>query len=158
MEHFELTIQGETGTVYRPADGGGKGKVLAGTVISRFSFRQDFFKSRRRPGNDPRLGFISSEVDLGEGSLFNSSARMPLVLGFLVVVSLVVSKYFEFSSLFFLTVVLASILYQRETNRQNNRTDTVEETLINVSKFIIVTGIIGYIALRMISLFLPGFE
>ena len=90
--------------------------------------------------------------------MFNSSARMPLVLGFLVVVSLVVSKYFEFSSLFFLTVVLASILYQRETNRQNNRTDTVEETLINVSKFIIVTGIIGYIALRMISLFLPGFE
>jgi hypothetical protein len=83
---------------------------------------------------------------------------MPLVLGFLVVVSLVVSKYFEFSSPFILTVVLASILYQRETNRQNNRIDTVEETLINVSKFIIITGLIGYIALRMISLFLPGFE
>jgi hypothetical protein len=83
---------------------------------------------------------------------------MPLVLGFLVVVALIVSKYFEFSSLYFLTVVLASILYQRETNRQNNRTDTIEETLINVSKFIIVTGITGYIALRMISLFFPGFE
>jgi hypothetical protein len=88
--------------------------------------------------------------------LSNSRGRMPLVLGFMVIVSLVVSKYYKLPILFFLSVVLASLLYQRVTNREKQRTENVEETLINVSKFIIITGILGYITLRLMNLFFPG--
>jgi hypothetical protein len=90
--------------------------------------------------------------------LFNSIALPPAVLGLIVVVSLVISKYFQKPVVFFLIVILASILYQRKTNRENQRTDNFEETLINVSKFIIVTGILGYLAIRIMGFILPGFD
>jgi hypothetical protein len=80
------------------------------------------------------------------------------MLGFLVVVSLVIGKYFEKPLIFLLIVVLASVLYQRETNRRNQRTDNFAETLINVSKFIMVSGISGYLVTRIMKLFLPGFN
>jgi hypothetical protein len=57
-----------------------------------------------------------------------------------------------------LTIILVSIFYQRDTNRKNNKTDNFEETLINLSKFVIVAGILGYIVVRIVGLFLPGFD
>ncbi len=90
--------------------------------------------------------------------MFNAIALLPAVLSFTVIVSLVISKYFQIPAIFLLIVVLASILYQKETNRKNLKIDNFEETLINVSKFIIVTGILGYLVVRIVGLFLPGFD
>jgi glucan phosphoethanolaminetransferase (alkaline phosphatase superfamily) len=90
--------------------------------------------------------------------VFNSIALVPSVLGFIVIISLIICKYFQKPYIFLVIVVLAAILYQRETNRENMRTDNFEEALINVSKFIIVTGISGYAVLRIVGLFLPGFD
>ena len=90
--------------------------------------------------------------------MFSSVAIMPSVLGFVVIASLVLCKYFNSATIFFLVVLLASILYQRETNRRNQRIDNIEEILINVSKFIIITGIIGFIVIRIVGLFFPGFD
>jgi hypothetical protein len=57
-----------------------------------------------------------------------------------------------------LVIILVSIYYQRDTKRKNNKVDNFEETLINISKFIIVSGILGYIVVRIVGLFLPGFD
>jgi len=54
-----------------------------------------------------------------------------------------------------LTIILVSIFIKK---LKNNKTDNFEETLINVSKFIIVTGILGYIVVSIVGLFLPGFD
>jgi hypothetical protein len=83
---------------------------------------------------------------------------VPAVLGFMVIISLVISKYLQFPYIFLVIVVLAAIVYQKQTNRENMRTDNFEETLINVSKFIIVTGISGYVVARIVGLFLPEFN
>ena len=90
--------------------------------------------------------------------MFSSVAIMPSVLGIVVIASLVLCKYFNSATIFFLVVLLASILYQRETNRRNQRIDNIEDILINVSKFIIITGIIGFIVIRIVGLFFPGFD
>ena len=90
--------------------------------------------------------------------MFNSIALVPSVLGFIVITSLVISKYLQKPIIFMLIMVLAAILYQRDTNRENERSYNFEETLINVSKFIIVTGILGYLVVRIVGLFLTGFD
>jgi integral membrane sensor domain MASE1 len=90
--------------------------------------------------------------------MFGSIALLPSVLGLIVVISLVIAKYFNNAALFLVLVVLASILYQRDRNRRQNRTDNFEETLVNVSIFIIVSGISGYLVVRIVGLFLPGFN
>ena len=90
--------------------------------------------------------------------MFNAIALVPTILGFIVITTLVISKYLQKPNIFLLILVLAAILYQRETNRAKTRTDNFEETLINVSKFIIVTGISGYVVVRIVGLFLPGFD
>jgi hypothetical protein len=84
-----------------------------------------------------------------------SIAIMPFFLGGAVIVSLVICKYFHIPFIFLLVTILVSILYQIYTNRKNNKTSNFEDTLINVSKFIIITGILGYIIVRIIGLFLP---
>ena len=90
--------------------------------------------------------------------MFNSIPLLPAVPGVIVVGTLIVSKYFQEPVSFLLIAFAASILYQWETNRKNKKTGNFEETLINVSKFIIVTGISGYLVLRIIGLFVPGFD
>ncbi len=90
--------------------------------------------------------------------MFRSITIMPSVLGIIVITSIVLCKYFNSPKIFLLTIILVSIFYQRDTNRKNNKTDNFEETLINISKFIIVAGILGYIVVRIVGLFLPGFD
>jgi hypothetical protein len=90
--------------------------------------------------------------------VLNSIPLLPAVLGVIVVSSLIAGKYFQKPVIFLVIVIVAAILYQRESNRKNKHTDNFEETLINVSKFIIVTGISGYLVLRIIGLFVPGFD
>lgn len=87
--------------------------------------------------------------------MFQSIVIIPFFLVGAVIVSLVICKYFHIPSVFFLAIILASIFYQIYTNKKNNKTYNFEDTLINVSKFIIITGILGYIIVRIIGLFLP---
>jgi hypothetical protein len=90
--------------------------------------------------------------------MFSSLTLMPSVLGIIVIAALFLCKYANTPEIFFLVVILTAIFYQRDTNKKNNKTDDFEETLINVSKFIIVTGILGFIIVRILGLFLPGFD
>lgn len=76
-------------------------------------------------------------------------------LGGIVVISLVVCKYFHSPKIFLLIIILTSIYYQIDTNKNNNKTYNFEKTLINISKFIIIAGILGYGVVRIIGLFFP---
>lgn len=90
--------------------------------------------------------------------MLSSLTLVPSVLGLTVIVAIVLCKYTNSPKIFLLVVLLTAIFYQRDTNKKNNKTDNFEETLINVSKFIIVSGILGYIVVRIVGLFLPGFD
>lgn len=80
----------------------------------------------------------------------------PFFLAITVISSIVICKYYNVPSIFFLIVILASIFYQIDTNKKNGKKSNFEDTLINVSKFIIITGISGYILVRILGLFLPN--
>ena len=90
--------------------------------------------------------------------MLRSIASIPSLLGIIVIISIIIGKYINRPIIYLLTIILVSIFYQRDTNKKNNKTDNIEETLINVSKFIIVAGILGYIVVRIVGLFLPGFD
>ena len=90
--------------------------------------------------------------------MLSSLALVPSVLGIIVIAGIVLCKYSNSPKIFLMVVILTSIFYQRDTNKKNIQADNFEETLINVSKFIIVTGILGYIVVRIAGLFLPGFD
>lgn len=57
-----------------------------------------------------------------------------------------------------LIFILASIYYQNDTDRKNEGKYNFEDTLINVSKFIIISGVLGYIVVRIVGLFVAGFD
>ena len=90
--------------------------------------------------------------------MLRSIASLPSLLGIIVIISITLCKYFNSPKFFLLIIILISIYYQRDTNRKNNKIDNFEETLINISKFIIVAGILGYIVVRIVGFFLPGFD
>ena len=88
--------------------------------------------------------------------MFASITMTSLFLSIFVIVSLVTCKYMHSPNIFLLVLILASVFYQKDTNKKNNINHNIEDTLINVSKFIIITGILGYIIIRILGLFLPG--
>jgi hypothetical protein len=88
--------------------------------------------------------------------MFRSISIIQFFLGIIVVASIVICKYFHSTGIFLLVIILASIFYQIDKNKKNDKKYNFEETLINVAKFIIVTGILGYIIVRIIGLFLPA--
>jgi hypothetical protein len=90
--------------------------------------------------------------------MFRPIGIMSLLLGIIVIFSIVLCKYFNSSKIYLLIVIFTSIFYQRDTNKKNNKNYNFPETLINLSKFIIITGILGYIAVKIIGLFSSGFE
>lgn len=90
--------------------------------------------------------------------MFSSIAIVPSVLGIIVIAALVLCKYSNSPKIFLLVIILTSIFYQRDRNKKKNKADNFEETLINMSKFIILAGILGYIVVRIVGLFLPGFD
>jgi predicted nucleic-acid-binding protein len=90
--------------------------------------------------------------------MLKSIKLVPVLLGLMVIISLVLCKYFNAGGIFLLIIILISIVYQVDTNYKSKQIYHVEETLINVSKFIIISGIPGYIIVKIISLFLGGFD
>jgi hypothetical protein len=87
--------------------------------------------------------------------MFKSIAILPFSLGIIVIVSIVIGKYYHSPDIYLLIIILTSIFYQIDTNKKNKKKYNFKEILINISKFIIVTGIIGYIIVRIIGLFAP---
>ena len=83
---------------------------------------------------------------------------MPFVLGVILIASIVICKYISSPLIFLLVIIIVSILYQRDTNKKNNIKPSFEDVLVNLSKFIIIAGISGYIVVRIIGIFLPGFN
>ena len=90
--------------------------------------------------------------------MLKSIKSVPALLGLMVIVSLVLCKYFNVGAIFLLIIILISIVYQVDTNYQSKQIYHVEEILINVSKFIIISGISGYIIVRIVGFFLSGFD
>ncbi len=90
--------------------------------------------------------------------MFRTIALIPSFLGIVVIVSVVFCKYFNSPKILLLTIILASTFYQIDTNKKNNRNYDFSETSINLSKFIIITGILGYIIVKILGLFFSGFD
>ena len=90
--------------------------------------------------------------------MFRPFTFMSSFLGIIVIVAIVLGKYFNSPRIYLLIVILASIFYQKDTNKKNNKKYNFAESLINISKFIIVTGILGYGVVKIVGLFLTGFE
>lgn len=87
--------------------------------------------------------------------MFRSIEIVPLFLSIVVIVSIVLCKYFNSPIIFMLVLVLISIIYQIDANKKNNKNYDFTETLISLSKFIIITGISGYIVTKIVGLFYP---
>ena len=83
---------------------------------------------------------------------------MPFILGIIIIVSIVICKYIHYPVIFLLTIIIACTLYQKDTNKKNNIKANFEDTLINLSKFVIITGISGYIVVRIVGIFFTGFN
>jgi len=91
-------------------------------------------------------------------SMLRSIASIRSIIGIIVIISIIVCKYFNSPNIFLLTIILVSIYYKKDSNSKNNNTDNFEEILIKLSKFLIVSVIFGYIVVRIVGLFLPGFD
>ena len=83
---------------------------------------------------------------------------IPFIIGIVIILSIVVCKYFNRPGILLLVFIIGCILYQRDTNKRKNIKANFEDTCINLSKFIIVTGIVGYIVARVIGIFATGFS
>jgi hypothetical protein len=90
--------------------------------------------------------------------MFRSLASLPSLLGLIVIISIAVGKYLQSPLIFLLSIIVMSIFYRKYTNKKNNKIGNSEETLINISKFIIVTGILGFVIVRIMSLLFLGFD
>lgn len=89
--------------------------------------------------------------------MFKTIALIPSFLSIVVIVSVVICKYFNSPTIYLLVVILTSILYKINTDKKNDKTNFVE-TVINLAKFIIITGILAYIGVKIVGLFFSGFE
>jgi len=88
--------------------------------------------------------------------MLKAIALIPSLLGFSVIISIAICKYFNIPKIFLLIIIFVSILYQ--TNNKKNKNLNYEETIINLSKFFIISGILGCVFVRIISLFHNGFD
>lgn len=90
--------------------------------------------------------------------MINSISATSFILGCIVTLLIISCKYYDFPKLFLLIMIFICFFYQIDSNNKNNKIMNFEETLINLSKFIIITGIIGYVVVRIIGLFVSGFD
>jgi hypothetical protein len=90
--------------------------------------------------------------------MLKSIKIVPVILGLIVIISIVLCKYFNAPMIFLLIIIVISIFYQADTNKKSEQIYHFEKILINVSKFIIISGIAGYVILRIVGLFLSWFD
>lgn len=90
--------------------------------------------------------------------MLRSIGIIPSLLGAGVIITIVICKYLNSPRIYLLIIILASMFYQINTNKRDNKKSNFEETLINISRFIIITGIMGYITVKIIGFFYSGFD
>ena len=90
--------------------------------------------------------------------MLRKNGNMPFILGIIVIASIIMCKYINSPLIFLLIVIVVCILYQIDTNKKNNIKANFEDTLINLSKFVIITGISGYIVVKIVGIFFTGFD
>lgn len=87
---------------------------------------------------------------------------MPFILGIIIIVTIVICKYINrplISPLILLLIIaIVCTLYQLDTNKKSNIKANYEDILINLSKFVIITGVSGYIVIRIVGIFFSGFD
>jgi hypothetical protein len=89
--------------------------------------------------------------------MFRSITIKSSFLSIIVIASIVLCKYFNLPKILLLVVLLASILFQIDSNKTTDKNYNFEEILINLSKFIILSVIFGCIITKILGLFLPDF-
>ena len=90
--------------------------------------------------------------------MLKSTRLIPFCLGLIIIASISICKYYNRQKIFLLIIIMASIYYQIDTNSNNGKNYNFEDTLINVSKFIMISGISGYLIVRIVGLFVPGLD
>ena len=90
--------------------------------------------------------------------MLRSIKFIPFCLCLIVVTSLIVCKFFNNSTIFLLVIIITSILYQIDFNNKKNKVSNFEDTLMNISRFIIISGILGYVVVRIVGLFVSKFN
>jgi len=90
--------------------------------------------------------------------MFRKIGAIPFILGIMGILSIVICKYFNSPLIFSLIIIILCILYQADTNKKNNEKANFEDILINLSKYIIITGISGYIVVRIVGLIFSEFN
>ena len=90
--------------------------------------------------------------------MLRKNGIMPFILGIIVIASIIICKYINNPGIFLLIIIVVCILYQIDTNKKNNIKANFEDTLINLSKFVIITGISGYIVVKIVGIFFTGFD
>lgn len=78
-------------------------------------------------------------------------------LSIIVIVSIILSKYFNTPIIFLLVVLVASIFFQKDSNKRSDKNYNFDETLINLSKFIILSVSLGVIISKILGFFLLDF-
>ena len=87
-----------------------------------------------------------------------SSRFTSFVLGLIMVTAIVAGKYFNSPRIFLLIVILISIVYYKSIDKNTKIYNGCEDSLIGVAKLIIISGIIGYLIVRIIGIFIIGFN
>ncbi len=86
----------------------------------------------------------------------NQIGIMSFFLSGTVIAFIFICKYFRNSSIFLLVFILAAILHQRSITKRTNTKYSFEEKLINCSKFIFITGVIGVVMITIVGMFYPA--
>lgn len=90
--------------------------------------------------------------------MFKRIAIIPSFFSCIVITSIVICKYLHTPKILLSIIIIICIFYQIDTNKKNNKNSNFEDALINLSKFIIIIGISGYIVVRIVGLLFSGFD
>jgi hypothetical protein len=83
---------------------------------------------------------------------------MQYLLGIIVIISIIICKYFNIAKTFLLIMALVLMLYQRNINKMHNNTIKLEDTVVNISQFVIIAGVFGVVVSKIVGFFLIGFN
>lgn len=80
------------------------------------------------------------------------------ILGLIVILGIIISKYFQTPEVFLIIMVCASLLYLRYFYKKEIIRFNFEDKLISLAQFIILIGILGFITVKIMGVFLVEFN
>jgi hypothetical protein len=85
-------------------------------------------------------------------------AGVSIILGIIVIIGISISKYLQIPKIYMVVVILASVFYLRDYNNKKSIKISIEDKITKLSQFIIITGIIGIIIVKILGVFLEKFN